>query len=146
MDDFELETELKTLRPRRLPPRLAAVIASASELPRASAEILPWDWRRWLGWSCAAVILFGLLSLAVRQPAPAATKAPVSRFVPTDRRTVVLEREEDEGFVPLADGSAARRYRIHSADIVTWTDPKTRASVRWIVPREDVQIVPVRVY
>jgi hypothetical protein len=29
-------------------------------------------------------------------------------------------------------------------DTITWKNPRTNASVRWTVPREEVRVVPVK--
>jgi hypothetical protein len=55
----------------------------------------------------------------------------------------VLVSASDEGFVTLADGTAARRERLQFVDTITWKNPRTNSSLRWSIPREEVRIVPV---
>jgi hypothetical protein len=45
--------------------------------------------------------------------------------------------------VTLADGTAARRVRSSYVDTITWKNPKTNASLRWSVPRDEVRVMPV---
>ena len=54
-----------------------------------------------------------------------------------------LVRARDEGFVTLDDGTPARRERLVFVDTITWSDPRTNASLTWTVPREEVRVVPV---
>jgi hypothetical protein len=56
----------------------------------------------------------------------------------------VLYAVADEGLVTLEDGTAARRERLNYVDTITWRNPRTNASVRWTVPREEVRVVPVK--
>ena len=44
----------------------------------------------------------------------------------------------------LDDGTAARRERFQYVDTITWKNPRTNASVRWTMPREEVRVVPVK--
>lgn len=145
MDDLELETELKALKPRRVSPRLAAVFDSApASLPGSSpAKFL--EWRRWTAWSCAAGLLVGVTSLSLRPPIMHPAPQSARSLIPATVENVVLDGAE-VGMISLPNGSTARRFRIRSADIVSWHDPATNASVRWIVPREDVRIEPVHFY
>lgn len=55
----------------------------------------------------------------------------------------VLVSARDEGLVTLADGTAARRERLHFVDTITWKNPRTNASLVWTVPREEVRVVPI---
>jgi hypothetical protein len=55
----------------------------------------------------------------------------------------VLISARDEGVITLADGTPARRERLQYVDTITWRNPRTRASIVWSVPREEVRVVPV---
>ena len=55
----------------------------------------------------------------------------------------VLVSARDEGLVTLADGTEARRERLHFVDTITWKNPRTHASLVWTVPREEVRVVPI---
>lgn len=156
-DDFSnLEAELKRLRPAAPPPALAARIdhdlsASAAPAPARTTRA----WWLWAGaLPAAAAMLAVMITLAARRevtrpkiPTVAAeTPAPVSEpevFKPVAAENV-LYAVADEGVVTLADGTAARRERLNYVDTITWKNPRTNASVRWTVPREEVRIVPVK--
>ena len=55
----------------------------------------------------------------------------------------LLYAAQNDGLVTLSDGTPARRERLNYIDTITWKDPRTNASVRWSVPREEVRVVPV---
>jgi hypothetical protein len=55
----------------------------------------------------------------------------------------VLYSARDEGLVVLEDGTPARRERLQFVDTITWKNPRTNASLKWTVPREEVRIVPI---
>jgi hypothetical protein len=71
--------------------------------------------------------------------APAAN--PIA-FKPIAAENLLVDAR-DEGLVTLDDGTAARRERLRYVDTITWKNPRTNASVRWSVPREEVRVVPV---
>ena len=72
-----------------------------------------------------------------------AVPAPEEVFKPVAAENV-LYAVRDEGLVTLDDGTAARRERLNYVDTITWKNPRTNASVRWTVPREEVRVVPVK--
>lgn len=142
MTDHELEAFLQTLQPRRLPSRVLApapIEAETAKL-RPAAGWLHF-WRHWPGWSCAALFAAGVVASRLM----VTPHAGASTAVPAPVASIVVQGGEQD-FVTLPDGSPARRYRIHSLETVSWTDPKTRASLRWTLPREDIEVVPVRAY
>ena len=47
---------------------------------------------------------------------------------------------------PYDDGTAAHRVFQRYLDTYTWRNPRTNASLRWTVPRDEVRVVPVRAY
>jgi hypothetical protein len=55
----------------------------------------------------------------------------------------VLVSARDEGLITLADGTPARRERLHYVDTITWQNPRTNASLRWSIPREEVRVIPI---
>ena len=160
MDDelLSLEAELKNLLPAAPSARLARKVerALAEPAPAASAPAPAVIVRRpsrawWLYASAlpvAAAVTF-LLVVTARQTPPAQAKAvavaepAAPSFKPVAAENV-LYAVRDEGLVTLDDGTAARRERLHYVDTITWRNPRTNASVRWTVPREEVRVVPVK--
>jgi hypothetical protein len=168
MDDdlLKLEAELKRLRPaaptRDFLARMARELdASATVAPvvRRSAPL----WWLWAGALPAAAALAVMITLATRtRPAipSAAVPPPITAMAkPTVAEQLVAESTaafkpvaaenvlysvQDEGLVTLEDGTPARRERLNYVDTVTWKNPRTNASVRWTVPREEVRVVPVK--
>lgn len=157
MDDElqQLEAELKQLRPlapsRGLTARIAAELSETGEpVERTRPQWWAWIVLPALTASAAALALVFFMSppAAVRPPsaAVAATRPPVPAttpaFKPVSAENVLLAAK-DEGLVTLADGSAARRVRQSYIDTIVWKDPRSQASLRWSVPREEERVVPV---
>ncbi len=146
MDDElkDLEAELRRLRPApvtdRLWARLEGELATAAPPPAAPA-----DWR-WL-WSFAlpAAAAAALMVWQPGRPAPARGTGAVlagGALRPVAAENLLV-RARDEGLVTLDDGTPARRERWTFVDTITWSDPRTNASLTWTVPREEVRVVPV---
>lgn len=163
-DEFsQLEAELKALRPVAPARHLQARIGRELERGEVSAQVTP-SARAWWRWAAAvpaaAAVLIALV-VFVRHVPPAspvdniaatavsaaggtvgeAEPAPVFKPVAAEN---VLYAVSDEGLVTLDDGTAARRERLSYVDTITWKNPRTNASVRWTVPREEVRVVPVK--
>lgn len=158
-DDFKnLEAELKRLRPaapsRDLLARLEAELAPSA----APVAIVRRGSRAWWLWAGALPFAAGLVvawAIATRWPSapgsdrPLAANSPVPApateavFKPVAAENV-LYAVSDEGLVTLDDGTSARRERLSYVDTITWKNPRTNASVRWTVPREEVRVVPVK--
>lgn len=153
MDDElrQLEAELKRLQPAAPSRALSARIArelDAPEAPRVQREStgrLVWLWAAAL--PIAASIA---LTLAVsHRPGGGGTpgRATPSVLAAEGFKPVaaenVLYSATDEGLVTLEDGTPARRERLQFVDTITWKNPRTNASLRWSVPREEVRVVPV---
>jgi hypothetical protein len=118
---------------------------------------------KWLGWrtaglatAVAVVAVFTLVTL--KQPSPqaasmsslAATGPAVQPQPATSMRddryqpvaaTNVLYDLKDEGLVNTEDDTAARRVRYRYLDTYTWKNPKTNASLKWSVPRDEIRLV-----
>jgi hypothetical protein len=173
-DDFsDLEAELKRMRPRapsaELRNRLAAALdrpdappAPAATARRSAIPRPAWQWA--LGFTAvAAAVVLALVT--ARQPAlvdpvadqtarsangtvvapiPPATSA-ADFYKPVSAENVLYD-SRDEGLVTLDDGTAARRVFQRYLDTYTWRNPRTNASLRWTVPRDEVRVIPVRVY
>ena len=147
MDDElqQLEAELQRLRPRSPSPQLQA---------RLSTKLAP---RRQGAWWWAALPLAAAVALAftpwfrpaqVNAPVAATAQAtPVPDPRPDEYQPVAAENllyaTQDEGVVTLASGAQARRVRNSYVDTITWRNPRTNASLRWSVPRDEVRVVPV---
>jgi hypothetical protein len=161
MDDElnAFETELKRLRPAAPSVELAARVGRALAEPVSDnggpARRAGWPWR--LLWPAAAVLAFGAVWYSGRPapdrvPAAAIAGSPLSppspvaaadeALKPVAARNVLVSAR-DEGVVTLDDGTVARRERLYFVDTITWRNPRTRASLEWSVPREEVRVVPV---
>ena len=160
MDDdlLKLEAELKALRPaaptRDFLARLERELASPAQ---PTAPVVQRTSRAWwvlagaLPIAAALALAFVVTSRRVQAPAPdavapspmAATQPPApANFKPIAAENVLLDAR-DEGLITLDDGTPARRERLKYVDTITWKNPRTNASVRWSVPREEVRVVPV---
>lgn len=161
MDDDlqQLEAELKALRPARLSRvlenRIAGALARDAASTIAPATAVEPRRRRfasvhWL-WSAAlpAAAAIVLLALAPgRRPAPAKPSPVRATAAETALKPVtaenVLYAVQDEGLVTLDDGTTARRERLNYVDTITWKNPRTKASLTYTVPREEIRVVPIR--
>ena len=135
----ELEAELKRLRP--LAPSEIVVARIGSELGARR--------RNFWGWAALplAAALVGAVVMRNRAVEPIANpltpSTPVmATFKPVSAENVLYEHR-DNGLVTLADGTTARRYRNSYVDTITWKDPRSKASLRWSVPRTEDRVVPV---
>lgn len=147
MDDElqQLEAELQRLRPRRPSPQLQARL-TARLAPRRSAV---WWWAA-LPLAAAVAVAFApwFRPTDVQAPVAATTRvAPMADAAPDEYRPVAAENllyaTQDEGVVTLTSGAQARRVRNSYVDTITWRNPRTNASLRWSVPRDEVRVVPV---
>jgi hypothetical protein len=166
MDDelHQLEAELKRLRPAAtsatLRVRLESELAPASvaRVQRNGEHGVTRRWWLWAGALPAAAALVVAVVIVTRRgtavlpaaapPVVASSQSeppaiPREIFKPVAAENV-LYAVNDDGLVTLDDGTAARRERLSYVDTITWKNPRTNASVRWTVPREEVRIVPVK--
>ena len=151
MDDElqQLEAELKRLRPAA--PARGLLARLERDLTPAPARRVTPLWWLWAGALPVAAALALLVAFNLRrdQPGEPAGAAPVevAASLPPAFKPVAAENllyaASDEGLVKLDDGTAARRERLSFVDTITWKNPRTNASVRWSVPREEVRVVPV---
>jgi hypothetical protein len=156
MDDElqQLEAELTRLRPVVPAPSVAARIdrdLGAGKTQRRTGQAGTWHWL-WAAALPAAAALAILLVLS-RPPAnragniPASPAAGSAAAAPATLKPIAAENilyaAQDEGYVTLADGTTARRERLQYLDTITWRNPRTNASLKWTVPREEVRVVPV---
>lgn len=151
----ELESELKTLQPRRaaaswlnqINRELAAELPAAARPRYASATNL--NSGKWLGWrtaglaaALALVALAGFVSFRSSPPVappPALAAAPAYQPVAA---TNVLYDFKDEGVVQLDRDTPARQVRARYVDTYTWKNPRNNASLKWTVPRDEIRVVP----
>ena len=140
-----LEAELKRLQPATPSRQLAARIGRELAPPPRQSPVFWWLWRAALpAVALAILIVIAMRRDASRPPLPKTAAAleagDVLKPVAAEN---VLYSARDEGLVTLDDGSPARRERLNYVDTITWRNPRTNASLKWSVPREEVRIVPV---
>jgi hypothetical protein len=151
MDDElrSLEAELKAFRPAPVPARLGARIAealAATPRPRRQATPAFWFWAS-LPVAAALAVVIGTVmrrDLATGlSGAVSARQADAHEVLKPVAAENVLYAATDEGIVTLADGTRARRERLNYVDTITWKNPRTHASLKWSVPREEIRVVPI---
>lgn len=148
MDDelISLEAELKRLRPRTPSAPLAARLARELDSNRGR-------WRAWWALPVAAALMVALGLHRWSEPPPveksgegataaSGTDAGDAMFKPVAVENL-LYAAHDEGVVTLADGRPARRTRRSYVDTVVWRDPRSKASLKWSVPRSEVVVTPI---
>lgn len=157
MDDdlLKLEAELKSLRPaaptRDFLARLEREISAPAQLPEPIHRPSRAWWIAAAALPIAAAIALTFVVTARRNQAPAGVPVEIAAIqppaAPVNFKPVAAENllvaARDEGLVTLDDGTPARRERFNYVDTFTWKNPRTNASVRWSVPREEVRVVPV---
>jgi hypothetical protein len=169
MDDpfHDFESELRKLHPRK--PSVGLLVRLERELtgpdtaagparPPRRWQFPPTGAPRWLVWpAVAALLTFGGIVIVHREPVGASRLTPpvsevsapmelsMAVFKPVGA-TKFLYASLDEGPALLSDGLPARRVCNRYVDKYTWRNPRTRASVQWIVPREEVRLVPVEAF
>ena len=140
-EDFQqLEAELKLLRPlapsHEFRARLERTLA-----PRPRARLLRFSWVA-LPIAAAVATMLTLAPVPRREKNSAPPQLPAALFKPVAAENVLIA-SRDEGLVTLADGTPARRTRQSYVDTITWKNSRTKASLKWSVPREEVRVVPV---
>jgi hypothetical protein len=168
-DFFELENELKKLRPAPPSPVLFERVEQALQNCGAGASPArqpAWLTHNWwsLGFGLAAaavLILFAVVTMERRQerqetiaqtssatderaiPRNLTQSMSPSRFVSTGG-THVVYNTRDEG-LHFADGSErpVRRVRYRTQQTWRWRNPETGASLRVSYPSEEIVLIPV---
>ncbi len=154
----ELENELQALQPRRADARwlkridrdLAAELPPTARPRYATATNLA-SWK-WLGWRsvglAAALVLVAAVSFVNFRPVEAAPapEAPVAVteaavYQPVTAANVLYDLK-DEGPAAMAGETAARQVRARYVDTYTWKNPRTNASIKWTVPRDEIRVLP----
>lgn len=149
-DDLQtIEAELKRLRPAVPRPALACRIEADLQRPRPAAWTTPWRWGLLLPAAAALAVLLAKPwriapagDRASEAAVPAVTGADAAVLKPVAVENL-LYSAQDEGIVTLGDGTPARQERLRYVDTITWRNPRTNASLKWTVPREEVRVVPV---
>lgn len=154
MDDdlLPLEAELKRLRPAAPTRDLLARLEGELATPAVQRASRTW-WILAGALPIAAGLAFAIIVASHRDQAPSnvrvepaaqarSTAGAPAAFKPIAAENVLYDAR-DEGFITLEDGTPARRERLNFVDTITWKNPRTNASVRWSVPREEVRVVPV---
>lgn len=160
----ELEDELKTLQPRRATPRWLNEVNRelAAELPASprprftnATNLNSWKWLGWrtVGVAAALALVATAVLVSFRQSQPAATaprltalpapvRPPVAAMYEPVAATNVLYDLQDEGVVQLDGATSARQVRARYVDTYTWKHPRSNASIKWTVPRDEIRVVP----
>ena len=156
----ELENELKALQPRRARPGWLAQInreldaelpGSAKPVYATATNLASWKWWSWRVAAAAAVagiVTIGAWQLrrtglpasqAVAAVEPALSPDPAHLYEPVAAANVLYDLK-DEGAV--VGDAAARQVRARFVDTYTWKNPRTNASIKWTVPRDEIRVVP----
>lgn len=136
-----LEAELRRLRPRAPSPELEEFVARRLRPRRVLTSF--WAWSALpLGAAAAIALVVASRPPTAVVPDAARIAAPAAAFKPVAADNLLLDTQ-DEGLVTLDDGTTARRVRSNYLDTVTWKNPRTQASLKWTVPREEIRVVPV---
>lgn len=167
----ELEAELKSLRLLRpsagLKERIAREMATVDQSGVArrytsATNLGGWQWHGWRLAGLAAVVAIIAAaswrnlsshatatipgstesrSLTASADTPAAKSAAPTRF-PQVAATNVLYDMKDEGTVYMDGDRTARRVRYRFLDTYTLRNPRTNASLKWSVPRDEIRVLP----
>lgn len=170
----ELEKELVALRPRavsrELIERMGRDLPPASPGGRpafaTATSLTSWKWTGWrlaaaatvvalVGFGVSRIVLPRAAAPSAIAPAPLAETRPAAP-APADlpgadadvyrpvRASTVLYDLQDEGPAIGADRQPGRQARFRYVDTVTWTNPRSRASLRMSVPRDEVRVLPAK--
>jgi hypothetical protein len=142
----QFEAELKRLQPVAPPKGLTGRVAHDLERTASTRRSPSWWW-----WATAMPIAAGLafaVTFAVRQKWAASLPVPDGEVAADEMLKPVaaenlLYAKVDEGVITLSDGTPVRRERLNFVDTFTWKNPRTNASLKWSVPREEIRVVPV---
>jgi hypothetical protein len=146
-DDFSsLEKELTRLQPARPSANMERQLEA--ELSTTTRQSRPGWWSAAIALPIAAAVALAVFTARRATPSgtgSVAAEKPAGKDVlkPVTAENV-LYAATDEGMVTLANGVPAHRERLKFVDKITWENPRTRASLTWTIPREEVRVVPVR--
>jgi len=160
-DFFEIEHELKKLRPARFSHEFLAQVEQAMADPEISGDKIIRLNRFGLHWialgvGVAAAALFLVLaqvstdrgakqseSIAQNSPAPEPQSTSADQFIPTGA-TQVVYNTRDEG-LHFTDGSEGpmRRLRYQTRETLQWRNAQTGESLRVSYPSEEIVLIPI---
>jgi hypothetical protein len=164
-DFFEIEAELKKLKPADVSPeletRIERTLAEEPVSSTATAGVLPRRRRLRIHWlplglglaAAAALLLLARTNtetaprkptFAAITPSPSVSTAVLpNEYVPSGATRVVYDKR-DEGLVfPGTSATPSRRLRYRTRETMQWQNPGTGASLRVSYPSEEVVLVPV---
>lgn len=165
MNDSDLETHLRALRPTPPAPaleqRIARALAEAPPTSAPAAGVLRrpasvgrvGHWLRDLGWAAAgAAAAFAVLALLsprarplaqlLTTPEPSAETAAVNTFEHAAATEELIATQDSAEVIETEDG-LVRPVRYSYRERHAWANPRTGARMEIEVPREDVYLVPV---
>ena len=132
-----------------------------------ATNLTSWKWFGWraagLAAACAVLAVFGLRRIS--QPVPPdstiaasplasvhspvrskpVTSGPTDRYQPVAASNVLYDLK-DEGLVREGGDAPARRLRYRYLDTYTWKDPRSNASLKWSVPRDEIRVIPASLH
>ena len=158
-DFFEIEQELKRLRPAQPSHAFLVRVGHAMADPEIGEDKINWPnrfRRNWIALGVGVAALFLVLAQIKTQrgekqseriaQSPAATEpqsTSANRFIPTGA-TQVVYNSRDEG-LHFTDGSEGpmRRLRYQTQETLQWRNARTGESLRVSYPSEEIVLIPV---
>jgi len=158
-DFFEIEQELKRLRPAQPSHAFLVRVGHAMADPEIGEDKINWPnrfRRNWIALGVGVAALFLVLAQIKTQrgekqseriaQSPAATEpqsTSANRFIPTGA-TQVVYNSRDEG-LHFTDGSEGpmRRLRYQTQETLQWRNARTGESLRVSYPSEEVVLIPI---
>ena len=158
-DFFEIEQELKRLRPAQPSHAFLVRVGHAMADPEIGEDKINWPnrfRRNWIALGVGVAALFLVLAQIKTQrgekqseriaQSPAATEpqsTSANRFIPTGA-TQVVYNVRDEG-LHFTDGSEGpmRRLRYQTRQTLQWRNARTGESLRVSYPSEEVVLIPI---
>ena len=158
-DFFEIEQELKRLRPAQPSHAFLVRVGHAMADPEIGEDKINWPnrfRRNWIALGVGVAALFLVLAQIKTQrgekqseriaQSPAATEpqsTSANRFIPTGA-TQVVYNSRDEG-LHFTDGSEGpmRRLRYQTQETLQWHNARTGESLRVSYPSEEVVLIPI---
>jgi hypothetical protein len=125
-----------------------------------------WRWLSWRGAGLAVAAAVALTTVALLKPSRAHAPAEVARpsiassksqpiahtqasipvvddrYQPVAVANVLYDLQ-DEGQVTIEGNTSMRQVRYRYLDTYTWKNPRSNASLKWSVPRDEIRVLPV---
>ena len=158
-DFFEIEQELKRLRPAQPSHAFLVRVGHAMADPEIGEDKINWPnrfRRNWIALGVGVAALFLVLAQIKTQrgekqseriaQSPAATEpqsTSANRFIPTGA-TQVVYNVRDEG-LHFTDGSEGpmRRLRYQTRQTLQWRNARTGESLRVSYPSDEIVLIPI---